>query len=235
MKISDLFEAPVKKRYDPHDLHNALDPEHPKHVKGAVDIKGLAEMIRTQCKTMLDAYEHSSQYLYRGLGTTAFAITTKIRQDRKPVEMDRVAHERLHAAFKDAGLEATRKNSIFCSTNLSIASQWGSGLYMIFVKDGWTGTVFENQKKDYAFYKMQHIGKIDDAEQIAKEVKKLKPKSFKTSAELSSVINSRYEDILITGDSYIAVRVSNVMADSLRELMEELDLPITPKLKAWIS
>ena len=81
-----------------------------------------------------------------------------IRQDRTAVQMTSHQHERLDKAFKELGLKATRKNGVFCSTSRTIAGEWGSSTFIIFIKDGWSGTVFDKCKDTYAFYALKNAG-----------------------------------------------------------------------------
>lgn len=207
MKICELFESgkshTVGEAFDPHGLYNVFDPRT-KKISRVKNDDHLVAIIQQNCKIMLNAYQQTGRVLYRGIKGSDKVITTKIRLARKPMQMNRDSHDKLHNAFIELGLKATRRNSIFCTARWDIASVWGS-VYVIFVLDGWEGTIFEKQKKDYSFFTMQHIGRGDDIDQMKKEIAKLKPKSFNSTADLVSILKSKYADIIITGDSYIAV------------------------------
>lgn len=211
MKTFELFED----KYKFHNLQNAKEPG----ARSVKDPKEMAAIIEKNCKTMLSAFRTSGKYLYRGIKSNDDAIITSIRPDRRPVEMDPLSHENLHLAFKKAGLKATRKNSIFCSASHIIAISWGDP-YVIFVKDGWSGTIFETKKKDYTFYKMQEIGTHETVDDMTKDILKMKPKAFSSSADLAKILSAKYEDILITGDSYLAFESDSETWETVRELLK---------------
>jgi hypothetical protein len=199
---------------DPYKIRNAkTDPKLKTEQK-------IVNFIKKNCSTMLQAYMTTNKFLYRGLKnvTVPYALA-KIRPDRRPIQMGSGSHEFLTKAFSELGLKVNRQNSIFCSADHYTASMWTGGgdhPYIIFVRDGWTGLVFKKVKKDYAFYKMKNIAekhmgdeyfkKPEDVKGAAKEIKTLQPNEFNTSATLASVLKTGYEDVLIQGVDYIAVR-----------------------------
>jgi hypothetical protein len=214
MKVAELFEA----WFDPaQGQHDVLKPES-KKIDDTKDDEHLVQIITENCGEMLKAYQQTGLVLYRGIRDETVVIKSKIHQDRKPVEMEEKSHQKLHQAFLAAGLKATRMNSIFCTTNIDKTRAWGS-VYVIFVKDGWTGTVFESVKDGYTFFKMREIGSGDDIERMKEEILKMRPKSFSSTSELAEVLKGRYDDVLITGDSYIAVR-NYYFKDKLAEKLE---------------
>ena len=209
MKLAELFEkVEVKDRFKLYDLAKVTDDD---------SIESLANIIKQNCKTMLKAYQTVGKPLYRGINSSpeagysnsAFSFITGIRQDRKPVQMGSDFHDVLHNTFVDMGIDVTRKNSIFCTSSFYIADMWGE-VTIIFVKDGWKGLVFEDRRRGYTFGTLQGVSRIapefrDKA--LRDTIKSLKPKIFSSSDDLAGVIKDGYEDILITGDSYIAVKL----------------------------
>ena len=229
MKVAELLE---NNQYDIHDLSDIRNGSG-LSIEGTVE--GIAKYIRTNCSEMLQAYEHAELYLYRGMQSTAKRVATKIRPDRKPVEMNKKAHDMLHAAFIKLGLKATRTNSIFCTTKIGTAATWGPP-YLIFVKNGWHGTIFENIKKSYAFDKLQkYADQAKDVTDLAKLINKEHPKDFSTAAELQEVLTKQYYDILLTGDSYIGIRINAANAAFIAKLLYELDLQLEPVLAAYLG
>lgn len=200
----------VVKEKDSYAVQNA-------RAKGQKDFstdKKVIKFIREQCSTMLAAYLATNKYLYRGLkSVTADYAIAKIRPDRRPIQMDTKNHEFLKAAFDALGLKANRTNSIFCSAEQMTAADWTgnySSPHVIFVRNGWTGLVFEQFKESYAFYDMSSVAnkyaRTDDVVAAANEIKSFGPKEFNTSEGLAEVLKTNYNDILITGTDYLAIR-----------------------------
>ena len=213
MKLTDLYET--FDRYQLHDLANPIDKE----VEKVTDVTVLAKKIEANCKTMLAAYRQAGGYLYRGMaGASAPVIVTGIRPDRSSVEMPPEAHEALHNLFLDQGLTVTRKNSIFCTAAKKIARDWGT-TYVIFVKDGWTGLVFDDVPDDYSFYRIKSAGwsMVKGREyEAANDLRDLKPREFTSSSDLAKIIDRKYHEALIKGDSYIAVKYGTGIWDELK-------------------
>lgn len=208
MKVYELFD-----KYDNNDLFHSKDKE----VQTIKNADHFTKVIQDNCSEILKAYEKSGTVLYRGIQASEGkeGIITAIRPDRKPVEMRKDLHELLHLAFLKIGLKATRKNSIFCTTNEGIARDWGQ-VYVIFPKDGWNATVFETHKSDYTFYAMSNMKyEIEDwnapedkkVDILVKALEKMEPISISNSTEMAHILSEGYEDILLTGDSYIAVKI----------------------------
>lgn len=208
MKVYELFD-----KYASNDIFHSKDPE----VKTIKNADHFTKVIKDNCSEILKAYEKSGKILYRGMqqSDNKEGIITAIRPDRRPVELRKDLHELLHLAFLKAGLKATRKNSIFCTTARTIADDWGQ-VYVIFPKDGWKATVFETHKKDYTFYAMSNMKyEIEDwnapenerVDVLVKSLEKLKPIAINNSEDMAHVLSEGYEDILLTGDSYIAVKI----------------------------
>lgn len=213
MKLTDLYE-----KFDRYALHNLANPID-KEVEKVADITVLAKKIEANCKTMLAAYRQAGGYLYRGMaGASAPVIVTGIRPDRSSVEMPPEAHEALHKLFLDQGLTVTRKNSIFCTAAKKIARDWGTS-YVIFVKDGWTGLVFDDEPSDYSFYRIKSAGRnmVNGKDVLARRMlDELKPREFTSSSDLAKIIDRKYHEALIKGDSYIAVKLGTGIWDELK-------------------
>jgi hypothetical protein len=215
--VDSLINAKEKSKskfdkYASNDLFHSTDKE----VSVVKSADHFTKVIRDNCSEILKAYETSGKILYRGIyAYDREGIITAIRPDRKPVEMRKDLHELLHLAFLKAGLKATRKNSIFCTTSPEIADDWGQ-VYVIFPKDGWKATIFETHKKDYTFYAMSNMKyEINDwtapkdqiVDTLVKSLKNMEPMAINNSTEMAHVLSEGYEDILLTGNSYIAVKV----------------------------
>ena len=221
MKIDEICEE-----FDPYQLHNLQNPSS-KEVTAVKKVARLAEIIEKNCAEMLSAYRSSGKVLYRGMHSTDDAVVTRIRPNRKAVQMNNDFHDALHQGFIAAGLTATRTNSIFCTANKHVASSWGSDVYVIFVKDGWSGTIFTHIKNDYAFYTMYDIARsyvcssAPNMKSFVSDIKREGAKNFSTANELSNILFDSYYDILITGDSYIAVKCNSKLYG---KLIKKLDI-----------
>lgn len=181
----------------------------------------LIEDIRRDCSDAVALYKRTNKVFIRGESIRARAIESNIRTVRKPIAMKLSAHHALTDAFNLAGLDVTRSNAIFCSTNNNIAGEWGEQ-YVIFPKNGWKGLVFKSVKNGYVFNELEDrilpaakirvpIGSAGrtvpgyDVEAIAKELKALDPYLF-TAKTGDIVMKDGYEDVLIKGSGYYAVR-----------------------------
>lgn len=223
MKITEICED-----FDPYAVHNLQDPAA-KEVTQVKKAKGMAEIIQKNCSEMLTAYRSTNQVLYRGIHGYSDAIVTGIRPDRRAVQMGNDEHLALHDGFLAAGLTATRMNSIFCSARPAIARSWGENVYIIFVKDGWAGTVFTKaDKSDYTFYTMSRIAREflsgtapgnNTMKSMVREIKKLGPKDLRTSEDLIPILKENYADVLITGDSYIGLRAGSEICEKTLQLL----------------
>jgi hypothetical protein len=181
----------------------------------------VAEMIATECSIMLNAYEQQSKVLYRGsTGSTTDFLEKPIRQDRKPVELNYGSHEKAEVAMKDLDIKARRTNSIFCSADMETAKDWGN-VYIIFVPNGWSGTVFKARKSDYAFYDIERLYQKSYSE-AKKIISGLKPHQFNDAAGLSEILENDYMDILITGEKYYGLKLGTAFCD---QVLRILDLP----------
>lgn len=176
------------------------------------DAEKIAQLIERTCSEMIQVYQQTNgRPLFRGMRNLkkdsahvkidSKNLVSSIRKNRQPVEMNREQHVRLEKLFTEAGLKANRTNSIFCTASYNIATDWGNDVKLIFVKDGWTGTVFESGENDYSFYDLQYVETVE-------ELKKLKP-TVVNQQNLPKIIMEEYVDILITGSSYVALSFSN--------------------------
>lgn len=206
MKLSELTEA-----FNRHEFTNIdkLPGVKKKHTE-----QDIADIIAANCSTMVAAIKGARTPLLRGTDTyrdvDVKATMTAIRKNRRSVQMPESYHEALKEIFTKCGLVANRTNSIFCTTNPQTASAWGDPS-IIFVKDGWTGTVFDKITDDYLYHSVADIagdyltGEPKEQDKAIADFKRLKPRSFSTAAELQQILKREYYDILITGDSYIAL------------------------------
>jgi hypothetical protein len=229
MKVFELLNEAK-----PLDKFKARSLTKPKKSQSEEPIKmaqQAADLIRTQCSNFVEAYRETGKFIYRGVieaekmtSSSQLLIAADIRQDRKPVFLDQKFQKVIDSAMESLGLKARRGNSIFCTTHADTSSDWGQ-TYILFVKDDWTGTVFEEVKDSYVYNKIMQLKKVTDKsddidEKIsisARALKLLGPKSFNTSSELAKVINDKYQDILITGSGYIGLKLTDSWDDSEKD------------------
>jgi hypothetical protein len=194
-------------------INEVVDPYKPTKLSGKAD--ELVARIQAECGQMLAVYQKANGVLWRGIGSIDFALHTKIRPDRRPVEMPPEAHKKLELAFNMLKLPANRTNSIFCSCNPDIAAEWGRR-YVIFVKDGWKGTVFDSITSGYFFDSFYYtaVQSANTPEILAAEMEDLGPRVIYPQ-NLDYVLKKGFEDILITGDSYYAIRHGTRVANQI--------------------
>lgn len=179
--------------------------------------KDIAQILQNECSIAVDAYARTHKVLYRGIksvgASAAPFISASIRTERQPLYLPLELHNAVNEAMLELGLKAHRGNSIFCTTRLSIAANWGQ-TYVVFPVDGWVGTVFDKVVDGYVVDEI-----LDDAEWIMKsaddhdikiqklaaKLSELEPYSFKSAEALQLILKERYVDILITGNKYYAL------------------------------
>lgn len=122
------------------------------------------------CSEIVNVYKNTNgKFLLRGVnnppkidppeemddfGKYSLVFRSNIRKDRRTIQMSKKAHELYHKAFHEAGLTATRRNSIFTSSDYNFAEPWGR-VYIIFPYNGFQYTWFEKVKNDYPYHKLR--------------------------------------------------------------------------------
>ena len=207
MKINEVIDYSVSQPspYKPMDLTRPQDSGNT-----AIDsIEKLINLLSTDYSEMLKAYRLAGGFLYRGISSHASLIGMSIRKDRLPVELDPELHEKLHVAYTQLGIPATRKNAIFCSAKLSIAKSWGSNPYIVFVKNGWSGSVLNDIIDGYAYDYFEDMVDLS-VDELKEKIIELEPVVFSDASSMARVITSGYADVLITGNYYIGLNVNKI-------------------------
>lgn len=210
MKIKEIItEDDEFNQYEPHNPFAPRGPLTPAEVKTVNNYKQLADIIETNCGQMLSVYRKTNKILWcRIHNVNESAVIMNIRPDRLPVEMPLKAHYRLKKVFDYLGLKANRSNSIFCTTNMQTAGDWGKP-FVIFVRDGWVGTVWQSLPDEYFFDEVYNSATdprfANDIPGLAERIKELQPLVV-TPENLDGVLYEDFKDILITGTSYIGLR-----------------------------
>jgi hypothetical protein len=201
MKLNEIYD-----QY----LPNSLDD---------LGVQTIVDAIKADCKEFIEAYKSTNKFIYRGVvdaySSTPYAFTSSIRQDRKPIDMPAPFHKLINTAMTRAGIKAHRGNSIFCTTEPHTAAEWGK-VYIVFVKDGWSGTVFDfdTRGETYVYHRLKELAskayeKPNAIEKMTDEIKNLNPRVFSNSTGLQNIIEKNYADIIITGSHYYGVRVND--------------------------
>lgn len=189
-------------------------------------INEIVKTIEIECSDMLEAYRQSGQVLYRGAENKGLLFSrSRIRQDRRPVEMNKESHDLINKGLASLELP-TRGNSLFVSADKRIASAWGS-LNVVFIPDGWVGLVYDNLgTDDYSFNILQDatfdiLGYHDDEpdekaaseedklEKMKKRILQLKPRKISTVNDLDGVLEKNTTDILINAQNYYKLSLDN--------------------------
>lgn len=222
MKINEIIITEDFDEYDPRDIASPVPSDAPPEVRQVDNYEDLARIIETHCGQMLSVYRDTEKLLWRGIKSIDRVIILNIRPDRKPVEMGSIIHDKLETAFTLVGLKANRKNSIFCTADANTASVWGNQ-YIIFVKDGWSGTVFPRMYNRYSFYKLQSMAKdiitYPTLSALADGIRELEP-LIVTPQNLGAVLYNDAKDILITGSSYIGLRYGTPAYEKVMGLLD---------------
>lgn len=95
------------------------------------------KLISSECSEALQTYRSLNQMLYRGMKTESNVAWFEgmPRENRKATDTSKASHALLNKMFEIAGIKARRDNSIFVSSDLDQASEYGD-IYIIFPKDG---------------------------------------------------------------------------------------------------
>ena len=221
-------------------LENSSADEY--HAKAmSISATDLAPLLHKECSDFVTTYIEAGKFLYRGVreitDDTPFAQGI-IRPDRRPLFMGNEEQSLINKAMMNAGAQAHRGNSLFCTGYASTADQWGN-IFALFVADGWSGTIFSKISTDeYAFGRLQKtavdlLSRMNDkllSERAAlvlmeKRLVELGMKTFSSANDLFDVVMAKHNDVLITGQKYYLVQAgySGKLSTEGRELMLALE------------
>ena len=201
------------------------------------DLEAIAEKIQNESSIMVEAFSNCDRALLRGIQehkdkTAPLVGHAHIRQDRRPIFMDMEYHKILNNAFSDLNLP-TRGNSLFATTSKESADDWGK-TSIVFIKNGWTGLIFEELGPDeYAFdflwekvHDLRNGPKSDSEmhEELKLFIASLKPNKFNSTDGLEKVLKEGYRDILIQGTEYYSLSLDTVYRKTTKLILENLDI-----------
>ena len=220
---------------------------------GETDPSKIAAILKSNCSEFIAAYKQSGKVLFRGVtelrGDNACIFASgMVRPDRRPIFMRQDYHELIAKALKEMGIKARRDNSLFCTGSKFIAKEWGTP-YILFVENGWTGSVCRNIKHEYVwdylnsalddFEWQQGLSKDDVKEAVAKVqaskpitkvemIKKLfttaKLEEFSSATELAFVTKEEFDDVLITGKKYYVLKLGTKAHEVFEALGVEAEI-----------
>lgn len=108
------------------------DPDDPKFQQA---LRQMVKNIRTDCGDFLTAFRTSKLLMYTGMrGVKARAFQASSPEVRRSVGSDQSATYAFDQMLVQLGFEATRSNSIYVSTNMDLARDFGK-LYVIIPKN----------------------------------------------------------------------------------------------------
>lgn len=106
-----------------------------KDVRGTDSFEKYMAAIVRHCPTIVAACKSTGKLLYRGTKEDAPAFYGKPFNDRVAKDSSRDVHDAWNYAMDQAGVVAKRDNSIFTTTSRSLASNFGTQVYIVFFKD----------------------------------------------------------------------------------------------------
>lgn len=202
-----------------------------------MSIDDIVNTISSECSIMLAAYKNSNKVLLRGTPHKNMLFSkSNIRQDRVPVEMGADDHNLINKALKRLKLP-TRGNSLFVTTNVDIAVDWGP-IHVVFIPDGWEGLVYDNLDSDeYSFEQLQYTAQdlnsqikhdgitADEAENgMVEFIQDMRARKFTTAKDLAKVLDDDISDILIKAPYYYKLSVDGSNEAEALQVLKKLKL-----------
>lgn len=110
----------------------------------------LFKRIEDECSDAVAAYKNTQRVLYRGSRKSDNAFIGRPWTDRSPTHSDRSFSELYDQALSSAGAEALRSNSLFTTSDLALATGFGTHVHYIFPINGFHYT-WSTVEKDIVF------------------------------------------------------------------------------------
>jgi hypothetical protein len=149
MKINEI-EAGEKIPFRKDTSSGSNAPPTPEEMENAFEI------VKNKCSQSLSAMAKAKKFMFRGIpmkgnDATPIMFHGRSRENRMPMSTNENISAILDDGLKASGFKAIRSNSIFCTSNESFASYYGS-LYYIFPVDGFAFTWNKNYQDFYVDY-----------------------------------------------------------------------------------
>lgn len=163
MKIKELFEYNIQ-QLNVDDSDKSVD-EYEEYIKAKYTL-GLNK-IKNECSEIINIYKKSQgNFLYRGITLSSdlensFLLSGEIRSNR--IRTDNSISEEntklINNSLAKLGITARRDNSLFCATAFYTANGYGSGVYVIFPKNGFEYTWFlaQSPEEEYVWTYLKKI------------------------------------------------------------------------------
>jgi hypothetical protein len=99
------------------------------------------KLVEKECSQFITAAKNAKNFLYRGIEDSKYeAFVGKPFSNRRPLDSSEDFQEKIDNALIAMGFKALRRNSIFTSGDISQASDYGDGVFLIFPKNGFNFT-----------------------------------------------------------------------------------------------
>jgi hypothetical protein len=197
-----------------------------------VSVKEAIGFLRHECGDWMRAMQGSESCFVRGireaLGKDTEILQGMVRSDRKPIMMGEKYQALIDEAMESLGMRARRGNSLFMSSSRDMAASWGA-LYIPVMKDGWSATAFSTIKHGYAFSALKNTAmkildedddkysdeRVDQVNRMAKELQRRNIFSIDTVPQLTQAMRDKYDDVLVTGTRYYALRANAIKTEQI--------------------
>jgi len=114
-----------------------------------IQIAGIIKFVQKNCSIALDEMLATGKYLLRGTredNQTVFIGQSRTDSSRLPADTPLITQSQVDDSLYQAGFKALRSNSIFCSSTIRTAREYGSP-YAIFPVNGfeytWSSKIFD--------------------------------------------------------------------------------------------
>jgi len=203
--------------------------------------KSISNFIENHCSQILDIYWKEQKYLYRGvnlISTSQFMLGNS-RDNRSPKDTPKEVQLLIDKRLQEAGFEARRSNSIFCTSNLYTAEAYAIPLrnvFIIFPINGFSFTYNSMARDLYTYYGLKR--QLDRTDSVSSFMRELNDDSISSDIFCSKYgfekTNLGYgisnlREIYING-KYVAIKIKTKLLDHVLE-----DLNLSEKTKVNID
>lgn len=157
-QLSDSLERLIKRLSSRKDQIQKLT-QHPTRSQTK-----MVEILKSECSEYLDTWRQLNPHdwatpvwLLRGSKTQSSVFEGRSRIDRRPKDSTTDLSEILDEHLEKMGIRALRRNSIFVTTSMYDAKQYGDRLHMIFPKNG-----FHFMSTDVGDLVLDNVSKLMD-------------------------------------------------------------------------
>ena len=178
------------------------------------------KFITTHCSDILKFYKNTGSYLYRGIkGGNNSVFIGSPRIDRIPLDTPITTQTAIDNKLKEAGFTALRSNSIFCSSDIMEAYDYGEA-YIVFPCNGFTYTWAEYTRdltKKYTLKSETSSTMLYDLHNNITSEKFVEKYKFKNNVGLTTAMR-QHAEIYIHGKYIALLSYSDIREDVTHEL-----------------